>query len=206
VNLDLYITFVLIATGMILIPGPNVLLIVSNSIAHGSRSGLRTVFGTSSAMVIQLAVTTLGMTSLMVVLSESFQWLRWIGVAYLVWLGVQQWRCPPKNSADHLVASSSPRRAYWQGFTVSMTNPKTLLFFGAFLPQFVDPALPALPQMAALSVSFVILATTFDSAYALVGGRFRGSLEDPQRIRFRKRVTGSLLIGAGIGLALARRS
>jgi threonine/homoserine/homoserine lactone efflux protein len=206
VNLDLYVTFVLIATGMILIPGPNVLLIVSNGIAHGSRSGLQTVAGTSSAMVVQLAVTTLGTASLLAVLSESFQWLRWVGVAYLVWLGVQQWRCPPKNLANHETAYSSPKRAYWQGFVVSMTNPKTILFFGAFLPQFVDPALPALPQMAALSMTFVFLATAFDSVYALVGGRFLGSLEDPHRIRFRNRVTGSLLVGAGVGLAFARRS
>jgi threonine/homoserine/homoserine lactone efflux protein len=205
-NLDLYFTFIAVATGLILLPGPNVLLIVSNSVAHGSRRGLQTVAGTSSAMIIQLAIVTIGMTSLLLVLSEAFQWLRWCGVAYLVWLGVQQWRLPPENTGERSLASAPGGRCYWQGFAVSLTNPKTILFFGAFLPQFVDPAHSALFQMALLSLTFVFLATVFDSAYAFAGGHFRANLEDPQRIRFGNRVSASLLVGAGVGLAFARRS
>lgn len=205
VNSDLYFTFVAISIGLILLPGPNVLLIVSNSMAHGSRRGLQTVAGTSSAMVVQLVIASLGMTSLMLALSESFEWIRWCGVTYLVWIGVQQWRLPKKD-APRRSASPPRRRAYWQGFLVSATNPKTTFFFAAFLPQFVDPALPALPQMAALSLTFVLLATVFDSVYAFVGGRLHGNLMQPQCARFRNRLTGSLLIGAGIGLAFARRS
>jgi threonine/homoserine/homoserine lactone efflux protein len=202
--LDLYLAFVAATVVLILIPGPNVALIVANSIAHGARYGLLTVAGTSAAMVIQLALTVLGMTALLAAMADWFEWLRWIGVAYLLWLGVQAWRAAP---VDLTQARPQPRSrgAIWlRGFLVSMTNPKTLLFYGAFLPQFISAEASLTQQLILLSVTFLAIAILLDATWALLAARFRGVLAVDGRLR--NRLTGGLLIGAGIGLALARRS
>jgi len=95
IDIELYLTFIAATTVLILIPGPNVALIVANSVAYGTRYGLLTVAGTSSAMVVQLSLTALGMTTVLGVLADWFEWIRWVGVAYLVYIGVAQWRAEP---------------------------------------------------------------------------------------------------------------
>ncbi|NKB57007.1 MAG: LysE family translocator [Alphaproteobacteria bacterium] len=200
----LYLAFVATTTALILLPGPNIALIVSNSIAYGSRRGLATVAGTSSAIVVALSLTTLGMTSLLLIASVWFEWLRWIGVVYLIYLGVQQWRAKPVGSVA-AGQETSLSRLFWQGFAVSATNPKVLLFYVAFFPQFIDPSAAALPQMVVLSVTYLVIAASLDSGFALLAGRVRGLFNSERRARIQNRITGSLLIGAGIGLALARR-
>ena len=203
---QLYLAFVLATTILILIPGPAVTLILATSLAHGARAALVTVAGSSSAIVIQLAITALGMTSLMLLLSEWFEWLRWAGVAYLVYLGVQHWRASAEVSPDQATQIPSLNRLYWRGFVVNATNPKTLFFYAAFFPQFVDPTGPLALQLILLCATFLIIATLLDGSYALLGGRLRGLLGAPRWSRLRNRLTGSLLIGAGLGLALVRRS
>ena len=204
-NIELYLAFVLATAILIIIPGPAVSLIVANSLAYGGRRALVTVAGTSSAIVVHLVVLTLGMTSLLLFLAEWFEVLRWLGVAYLIYLGVQQWRAKPVALDDQAPFVSS-HRLFWQGFVINATNPKTLFFYAAFFPQFIDPALPGLTQMLILSVTFVVVATLLDGCWALLGGHLRQFLRDRKRALLRNRVTGSLLIGAGVGLALARRS
>jgi threonine/homoserine/homoserine lactone efflux protein len=144
------------------------------------------------------------MTSLIVLLAEWFEWLRWIGVVYLIYLGIREWRVR-HDTATQPRPTPSARRTFWQGFLVAATNPKVLLFYAAFLPQFVDPALPPEPQLLALSLGFMTIAVTIDSGYALAAGRVRAFVSDPARWRWKHRITGTLLIGAGVGLALARR-
>jgi threonine/homoserine/homoserine lactone efflux protein len=203
--IDLYLAFVLASAVLILIPGPNVTLLVANSIAYGARRALATLAGTSSAIALQLVVTVLGMTSLMLVLATWFEWLRWAGVLYLVYLGVQQWRALPVALEDVDPRAIATRALFWRGFLVSATNPKTLLFYAAFFPQFVDPASPPGPQLLLMSATFLGLATVLDGGYALLAGRLRLLFRGRRRARLRNRLTGSLLIGAGLGLALARR-
>jgi homoserine/homoserine lactone efflux protein len=203
--LDLYLAFVLASAVLILIPGPNVTLLVANSLAYGARRALATLAGTSSAIALQLLITVLGMTSLMLVLATWFEWLRWAGVLYLVYLGVQQWRAAPVALEDMGPQGVASRALFWRGFLVSATNPKTLLFYAAFFPQFVDPASPLLPQLLLMSTTFLGLATVLDGGYALLAGRLRLLFRGRRRARLRNRLTGSLLIGAGLGLALARR-
>ena len=99
-----------------------------------------------------------------------------------------------------------PRALFWRGFLVALTNPKTWFFYAAFFPQFVDAAHAPGPQLALLCATFLVLATLLDGGYALLAGRLRGLFRDRRRARLRNRLTGSLLIGAGLGLALARRS
>lgn len=202
-HLELYIGFVIASTVLILIPGPNVSLIVANSIAYGTRYGLLTVVGTSSAIALQLALTALGLTATLGVLAGWFEWIRWIGVGYLLYLGARQWTTAPIDLTRTKPQPRSFKAIMLRGFAISLTNPKTLLFYGAFFPQFLTPNAPIVPQVALLSLTFFVIAAGLDSCWALLAGRLRGVLA--MRGKLRNRLSGGLLIGAGIGLALAHR-
>jgi threonine/homoserine/homoserine lactone efflux protein len=203
IDLHLYLAFVLATTILILIPGPNVALIVANSVAWGPRFGLLTVAGTASAMVPQLALTVLGMTELLGTLGVWFEWVRWIGVAYLVWLGVRAWRAPAPDLACTRPEPRAARTIWLRAFLVSLTNPKTLLFYGAFFPQFMTSKADVFGQSLILSATFLALAILLDSTWALAAARARSVLRKGSRVP--NRLAGGLLIGAGLGLALARR-
>ncbi len=198
----LYAGFVLATILLMLIPGPNVALIVANSIAHGTHFGLLTLAGTLSAMVLQLAAVAFGLAALLGTLGGWMELLRWAGVAYLLVLGVRQFRAPPIDLAA-VPPARSRRRIYLRGLLVSLTNPKTLLFFGAFFPQFIATGRPVAPQMGLLCVTFLMLAAGLDSLWALLAGRARRLLA--ARGRLHNRLSGGFLIGAGVGLALAHR-
>jgi homoserine/homoserine lactone efflux protein len=202
-HISLYLGFVLASAILMLIPGPNVSLIVANSIAYGTRHGLLTVAGTSSAIVVQLAFATLGLTATLDMLAGWFEWIRWIGVAYLVYLGVRQWAAAPIDLTRTRPQPRSVRVIALRGFLISLTNPKTLLFYGAFFPQFLSPDAPMVRQVMLMSLTFLVVAVTLDTGWALLAGRVRGVLAI--RGRLRNRLSGGFLIGAGIGLALAHR-
>ncbi len=199
---DLYLGFVAATFVLILIPGPNVALIVANSVAHGTRYGLVTVAGTSVALTIQLVLTVAGLSAMLSLMASWFEVLRWIGVAYLAWLAVRAWRAPATDLAQTAPEPRAVRVIALRGFLVALTNPKTLLFVGAFLPQFVSPDAAPLGQLVLLAATFLVLAIGGDAVWAALAGRARVVLA---RGRWRNRLTGGLLMGAGVGLALARR-
>lgn len=201
--LELYLAFVLASAILIVIPGPNVALIVANSVAHGARYGLLTVAGTSTAIALHLAFTVLGATAVLSFLVSSFEWLRWFGVAYLLWLGVSAWRSPAADLSHVGPQARSARLIFGRGFLVGLTNPKTLLFYGAFFPQFIVPGPGAAGQLMILAVTFLVVAVVLDGVWAVLAARLRALLV--ARVRLRNRLTGGLLVGAGVGLALARR-
>jgi len=201
---QLFLAFVLAVVVLMLLPGPNVALIVANAVAHGARYGLLTVAGTSAAMVFQLGLTSFGMAGLLGTLGGVLEWVRWLGVIYLVALGVQQWRAPPADLTRIAPQAKSPRTIFVRAVLVSLTNPKTLLFYGAFFPQFIATDRAIAPQVALLSASFLLIAVLVDSGWALAAGRACFLLARHGRLR--NRLSGSLLIGAGLGLALARKS
>jgi homoserine/homoserine lactone efflux protein len=203
IPLDLYLAYVLACIVLIVIPGPNVALIVANSVAHGARFGLLTVAGTSTAVVVHLALTVLGATVVLNFLAASFDWLRWLGVAYLICLGIAAWRAPAADLAKVGPQARSPRLIFARGLLVGLTNPKTLLFYGAFLPQFITPGPTVSDQLLLLAITFLAIAVVLDSAWALLADRLRALLMAHARLR--NRLTGGLLVGAGLGLALARR-
>jgi threonine/homoserine/homoserine lactone efflux protein len=197
----LLLAFIAASAVLIAIPGPNVALIVANSVAHGTRFGLLTVAGTSTAAAMHLGLTVLGMSALLAVLADWFEWIRWGGVAYLLWIGVAQWRAAPQ---DLTRARPQGRQViFGRGVAVGLTNPKTLLFYGAFLPQFIAPEGDVPRQLLLLAATFLVVATLLDGLWALMAGRLRALLTT--HVRWRNRLTGGLLMGAGLGLALARR-
>lgn len=199
---EYYPFFVLAASLLLLTPGPNVALIVANSVAYGARYGLITVAGTTAAVVVHLGFLGFGMGQALGVIGVMFDWVRWAGVAYLVFIGVQTWRAPTMDLAQLEAQPRSVRRMLVRAGVVSLTNPKTLLFYGAFFPQFIAPTRPVGPQVWTLCVTFVVIAVVIDTLWALAAARARVLLAG--RARLRNRISGGLLVGAGIGLALAR--
>lgn len=199
-TLELYAAFVAATTILMLIPGPNVALITANSVTHGPRYGLITVAGSCAAMIPQLALTAFGMTEALGLAGRWFAVLRWAGVAYLIWLGIRAWRAAPEGAAN--VGRKSARAVFLNGFLISLTNPKTLLFYAAFFPQFVTANRPA-GQIWLLAATFLALAAVIDSGWALLAGRLRPLLS--RHGRARNRLTGAVLIAAGAGMAVARR-
>lgn len=197
-SVQAYLAFVAAATALILVPGPNVALVVGTSLAQGRRTGLAVVAGTTSAMGVQLGAVGFGLARVLAQASDLFSLLRWAGVAYLLVLAAQAFLGRADDAAGkHAAASRSG--AFWRGFAVSLTNPKTLLFYGAFLPQFIDPQGDGPSQLQLLAGTFLVLAAGLDSGWALLASRMRGLLS----ARHRGRLTGTCLVGAAVGLALA---
>ncbi len=203
-DLNLYIAFFAATTIMILLPGPSVMLTVAHSISFGWRRALATVTGATIGVSIQLAITLVGMTSLMVLMAEWFEWLRWAGVAYLAYLGIQQWRAIPEANAAPVMRSG--RSLLIQGVVVTTANPKSMFFLAAFFPQFIDPVAAPGPQFALLGVTFLAITFGFTALWAVVAGHAGTAFRTRRGIRLRNRIAGSLMLGAGLGLALVRRS
>ena len=199
-SLSSYLSFVLASVALVLLPGPNVALIVGNSLAGGTRLGLATIVGTASAAAIQVGATVFGLALLLASAAPVFAWMRWLGVVYLMVLGLRAWFAAPVMQRAG-AAPRSVRRAVATGFAVSLTNPKTLLFHGAFLPQFVDPRGDAGAQLLLLGATFVVVSATLDCGWAVLASRLGGLVA--LRPRLRNRVMGGTLVGAACGLALA---
>ena len=209
VNLELYLAFCLATAALILMPGPIVTLVIANALKHGAGTGIRTVIGANTGTTILITAGGLGLTTVLAVAADVFEWIRWAGVAYLIYLGLREWRTALKRHAGAddgvLPPDEKPKGVFWHGFVVALTNPKTVFFFVAFFPQFIDPALAAGPQIVVLGATFVVIAFLLDGMYAVLAGRMRGWLVGPQRARLRHGITGALLVGTGLGLALARK-
>jgi homoserine/homoserine lactone efflux protein len=202
-NGQLFVAYLLIATVLILTPGPVVTLVLATAASRGTRAGLVTVAGTSSGTGVLLLAIGFGLSWVITNAATLFEILRWGGAAYLIWLGIQSWR-GAGGSGDAL---EMPRHAlFGRGFLVALTNPKAIAFFTAFLPQFVDPTLPAQRQLAAMCASFVLIAAIADSFWAVVAGLGRGWFMRRSRRAFLGRLSGLTLIGGGIWLSLARRT
>jgi threonine/homoserine/homoserine lactone efflux protein len=196
--LALYLTFVFASTVVLLIPGPNIALIACTRIADGPRAGPLTIAGTSCAIGLQLPIAVVGMTALLTISANWFSALRWIGILSLLYLGACAWR--PLDLIARPPVKPAIFAVFWRGVLISLANPKTLLFFGAFLSQFVSPSSPLPPQPLVLSVSFLALVAVLD---VLLAGRQRCVSWLNGRVR--NRLQGGLLIGAAALLALARK-
>ena len=184
---------------LVAIPGPNVALIVANSIRHGFLSGARTALGVTCGNAIQLVLVVLGMAAVIEFAAEALSWIRWAGVAYLVYLGIRTWNEP----ADDLGRVKAAPAVFWRAVLIAAINPKTLLFIAAFLPQFVvvDGSLAGHPTTVASVFLVVLLAG--DIVWAATAGSARPLLARYSAAR--NRVTGGFLVAAGIGLAFARK-
>jgi len=201
-SLQVYLAFVAACIGLALLPGPIVTLLIANGLRHGTRAALVNIAGVQAGMVIVVGVLAVGLTSLMATMGYWFDWVRFAGAAYLIWLGIKLVRSPVEGIKDD--APPPPRGGFFlQGFLVALSNPKLLLFFGAFIPQFMDMNKDHLSQVILLGVTFMVLAGLTDGIYALLAGRVR-TIFSARRTRLMSRISGGFMIGGGIWLALTR--
>jgi homoserine/homoserine lactone efflux protein len=201
-NPQLFAAYLLITFILVIAPGPIVTLVVTTGATRGVRPALATVVGTTLGNALLLTAIALGLSWVLANALILFDVMRWAGAAYLIYLGVQAWRSAAKAAnplpvADHI--------HFARGLAVALTNPKTIVFFTAFLPQFVDPSLPAGRQLAVMCIVSTLMAGTTDTAWAIASGLGRAWFMRPSRAKLLARLSGTVLIGGGIWLSLARR-
>ena len=189
-----------IATAILVaIPGPNVALIVANSLRYGLREGATTVLGTTLGVALQLGLVVLGMAAVIELAAGALAWIKWAGVVYLVYLGIRAWREPASDLAN---VKGAPA-VFWRACLIAAVNPKTLLFNAAFLPQFL-PVGSGIGQLLLVAGVFLLVLFAGDLIWAIFASSARRMLS--RYGRFRNRLTGSFLVAAGIGLALSHRT
>jgi threonine/homoserine/homoserine lactone efflux protein len=201
-SLQVYLAYVAACILITVIPGPTVTLIIANSLTHGTRAGLLNVAGTQLGLAIMLGVLLVGLSSVIATMGVWFDYVRIAGAVYLVWLG---WKLLRANAGFGDVGRTpKPRGGFFlQGFLVLMSNPKALLWFGAFIPQFVDPNGNYVGQIIILGLTAMATAAITDGAYAILGGR-TGKFMLARRIKLASRLSGLFLIGGGVWLAFTR--
>jgi threonine/homoserine/homoserine lactone efflux protein len=188
-----------------IIPGPSVSVVVASSLARGTRAGLLTILGTNLSVFSLVLVVAAGLQTVVALVASAFVVIKLAGAAYLVWIG---WRMFSARGHLDLTQQAAPLplwRYVVRGALVSYSNPKTLLFLGAFLPQFIDPARPAFPQIVVLGLIVEAVATTTDTLYAVLAGQMRHLLTDA-RIKVMNRIAGAILMIGGAWLALVKRT
>lgn len=197
--------FLLAALGLLLIPGPSVLYIITRSVAQGRRAGLVSVLGVELASLTHVAAAALGLSALLLTSALAFSVVKYVGAAYLIYLGMRTLLAREANPQAPVLAPKRFSQLFTQGFLVNLLNPKTALFFYAFLPQFVDPARGAVAgQILLLGALFVLLASCTDSLYSLLGSTMsRWLTRNAQFKQNRRYITGSIYILLGVTTAFA---
>ena len=188
-----------------IVPGPSVTVVIANSLAGGARAGLLTSLGTQLSAFSMVVIVAFGLEAVMALVSEAFTIIKLAGAAYLVWIGFKMFTSSGKLNLDHAAPAKSASSYVLNGALVNWSNPKTLLFLGAFLPQFVDMSRPAFGQIMVLGLIVMAVATASDCVYAAIAGRARRVLT-AARIRLMSRVSGAILMAGGVWLALQKRS
>lgn len=206
IDITTYLLFVAASAAVVIVPGPTVTVIIANSLRAGVMAGIMNVVGTQVGLGLMLFVLAFGFASIVEQMASVFNIIRLLGAAYLVWLGIKLWRADGALADIAMTPGSSKqnRGYFWQGFLVIWSNPKALFFFGAFIPQFVNPALDPIPQILILGATFMAVATFLDGAYAVAAGR-AGRLLTRGKIGLLEKISGTCLIGGGLWLAMQRK-
>ena len=190
------LVFSLAALALIVVPGPAVLYIVAQSVSGGRGAGLVSALGVATGGLVHILAAVVGLSALLVASAEAFTVVKLAGAAYLVYLGIRTLLSRSQERSGELPGSRA--RTFRQGVVVNVLNPKTALFFLAFLPQFVDPDGPVRAQLAVLGALFVVIALVSDSAWALVASTARDFLSRSGGfLRAQRYVSGTVLIGLG---------
>ncbi len=201
-----WLAFAAASAVLLVIPGPTILLVISYSLTQGRRAARATVAGVALGDFTAMTASMLGLGLLLSASAELFTILKWIGAAYLVYLGIKMWRAPVGELGKADTGEVRPRRIFLHTYIVTALNPKGLVFFVAFLPQFLDPAEPVVPQLVIFEVTFLVLATLNATLYGLLAAGARRTIRKPAVQRWVNRTGGTLLIGAGAATALIRKS
>ncbi len=207
IALETWLAFVAASAVLLVIPGPTITLVISYALTHGKRSAWATVPGVALGDFTALALSLAGLGALLAASAFAFTALKWIGAAYLVYLGIKLWRAPVAEIAIGVAPPAvSMRSVMFHTYAVTALNPKGIMFFLAFLPQFLRDDAPAAPQILSLGVTFLVLATINAAFYALLASQVQGWLRGVAARRTLNRVSGATLMVLGGAMAVAKRS
>lgn len=206
-SFETWLAFAVAASVIILIPGPTVMMLVGYGLARGRGIALFTMPGVALGNLLAITLAFAGVGALLATSAWLFTIVKWVGAAYLIWLGIGLWRAKPeapgKRQSHH---RQKPKRIFFHAFAITALNPKSIAFFMAFLPQFMSSDAALLPQYLILTLTWVAVSAIFDSIYALAAGTARETIQQPSIAKAVNRLGGSVMIGAGIAMAAMRRS
>ena len=201
-SLEHWLAFVAASSVLLAIPGPTILLVISYALSHGRKVASATVAGVALGDFMAMTASMLGLGALLATSAALFTVLKWVGAAYLIYLGIKLWRAPVSERAAEVdeteVAAVKPLRVFLHTYAVTALNPKSIVFFVAFLPQFLDLSQPLFFQMVVFEVTFLVLATLNAALYGLLASMARNTIRKPKVQRIVNRTGGSLMIGAGL--------
>ncbi|MET0172259.1 MAG: LysE family translocator, partial [Agrobacterium vaccinii] len=191
-----WLAFVAASAVMLAIPGPTILLVISYALGHGRKASSATVAGVALGDFTAMTASMLGLGALLATSAALFTVLKWVGAAYLIYLGIKLWRAPVggEGAQEAATGKERPVKIFLHTYIVTALNPKSIIFFVAFLPQFLTPSLPFWPQVMIFEVTFLVLATCNAALYGLLASAARNSIRKPKVQRIVNRTGGSLLI------------
>lgn len=198
-SIQTYLAFVLASLVFVLIPGPTVMLVVSQALTSGKRSVIPLAAGVGLGDLLAMTLSFVGLGAVLATSALLFSVLKWAGAIYLVYLGVKIFRAPVSAMGSEIHAQTrSGRTQFLSAFLTTALNPKSIIFFVAFVPQFVSAHAPLVPQFLILGATYLLLGMLNAAAYASFAGKLRGLLQTPKAVKRFNRAGGSVLVGAGI--------
>lgn len=205
-TLELFFAYVIATLIVLAIPGPTIMLVVSYALTQGRKSAVASVLGVGLGDATAAAASLMGLGAILATSATAFTLLKWVGAIYLVWLGLKMWRSQPTALGPHQVADVPPRKIFWHAYVVTALNPKGIVFFMAFLPHFIAPQAPVVPQLALLGTTFVALGVLNAAVYAYAAAALGQKLRSPSLLRLVNKVGGAFLISAAAMTATLQRS
>lgn len=202
-----WLTYLLTTIVLSLTPGPGVFSSISSGLNHGFRLGLWNGVGMQAANAILVCIVSLGLGAILLASETLFSGVKWLGVAYLIYLGVVTWRSQPEGFVrDRDDRARTPREVFWRGFLVNITNPKGIIFFAAILPQFIDVARPQLAQYGIFAATTFSVDVVIMMGYTALAAKVFAVMKDARHLRWINRTLGGAFIAAGLALAGFRRA
>ena len=206
-DLSVWITYFIATIVLSVTPGPGVFSCISSGLHHGFRLGVWNGVGMQVANLILMGLVSLGLGALLVASETLFSVVKWIGVGYLVYLGIVTWRAPVRGLVeDRVDRAQTAREVFMRGFWVNATNPKSIIFFAAILPQFIDVAKPQPVQYAVLAATTLVVDLAMMMGYTALAARVFKVMRDPSHLRWVNRTLGGAFVAAGVALASFRRA
>ncbi|TNE39582.1 MAG: LysE family translocator [Alphaproteobacteria bacterium] len=205
-SLELWISFFLATVALLAIPGPTVMIVISCALRQGRKSGLATVPGVTLGDFTAMTASLLGAGAVLAASATLFTALKIAGALYLVWLGIKLWRADAEFDTLQISDKQSGWSMFRTSYMVTALNPKSIVFFVAFVPQFVNVQSPLLPQFAILEATFLTLAAINVALWAMAVGQMRAKFSNPRLLKALNRVGAGFLIGAGLLTAAVRRA
>jgi threonine/homoserine/homoserine lactone efflux protein len=204
---EMWLAFVVVTFVVAIIPGPTVILVVGQAITNGKKSVIPLVAGVIAGDFVAMLLSLAGLGAILAASATLFTIFKWFGVAFLVYLGIKTWMKEPAESSPTLSAMNvSGSELFKSSFLVTALNPKDIMFFVAFLPQFVNPEQAVLPQLVILMFTFLSIVTITSSSYATCAGAVSHKIQNYSAKKLLNRVSGGTLLGAGVLSSVAQRS